>query len=32
VTDPGSRFMKNAKEKIELSYNPQVTVDREGFI
>ncbi len=32
VTDPGSRFMKNAKGKIELSYNPQVTVDRNGFI
>ena len=32
VTDPGSRFMKNAKGKIELSYNPQVTVERRGFI
>jgi transposase len=32
VTDPGSRFMKNAKGKIELSYNPQVTVDRSGII
>ena len=27
LTDPSSRFMKNAKGKIELSYNPQVTVD-----
>jgi transposase len=32
LTDPGSRFMKNAKGKIELSYNPQVTVDRGGYI
>jgi transposase len=32
ITDPESRFMKNKKGKIELSYNPQVTVDRGGFI
>jgi transposase len=32
VTDPSSRFMKNAKGKIELSYNPQMTVERNGFI
>ena len=32
VTDPSSRFMKNAKGKIELSYNPQITVERNGFI
>lgn len=32
ITDPGSRFMKNKKGRIELSYNPQVTVDKGGFI
>lgn len=32
VTDPESRFMKNKKGRIELSYNPQVTVDKGGFI
>lgn len=32
LTDPGSRFMKTKGGKIELSYNPQVTVDRNGFI
>jgi transposase len=32
VTDPESRFMKSKKGRIELSYNPQVTVDKEGFI
>jgi len=32
VTDPDSRFMKNKKGRIELSYNPQVTVDGKGFI
>lgn len=32
TTDPESRFMKNKKGRIELSYNPQVTVDRGGFI
>jgi len=32
LTDPGSRFMKNKKGRIELSYNPQVTVDGKGFV
>jgi transposase len=32
ITDPESRFMKNKKDKIELSYNPQITVDKNGFI
>jgi transposase len=32
TTDPDSRFMKNKKGKIELSYNGQVTTDRRGFI
>ena len=32
TTDPNSRFMKNKKGRIELSYNPQVTVDKGGFI
>ena len=32
ITDPESRFMKNKKGKIELSYNPQLTVDKGGFI
>jgi len=32
TTDPASRFMKNKKGRIELSYNPQVTVDKGGFI
>jgi transposase len=32
VTDPGSRFIKNSKGKIELSYNAQITVDNGGFI
>jgi transposase len=32
VTDPDSRFIKNGKGKIELSYNAQVTVDNRGFI
>lgn len=32
VTDPGSRFIKNGKGKIELSYNAQITVDKGGFI
>lgn len=32
ITDPVSRFMKNKKGRIELSYNPQVTVDKEGFV
>lgn len=32
VTDPESRFMKNKKGRIELSYNPQLTVDKQGFV
>ena len=32
TTDPGSRFMKNKSDRIEFSYNPQVTVDKAGFI
>lgn len=32
ITDSDSRFMKNKKGKIELSYNPQLTVDKGGFI
>ena len=32
VTDPESRFMKSKKGKIEFSYNPQLTVDKKGFI
>ncbi len=32
TTDPESRFIKNSKGRIELSYNAQVTVDRKGFI
>jgi len=32
TTDPGSCFMKNKKGRIELSYNPQVMVERNGFI
>jgi len=32
TTDPDSRFMKNKKGRIELSYNPQVSVDKGGFI
>jgi transposase len=28
TTDPESRFMKNKKGRIELSYSPQITVDR----
>jgi len=32
TTDPECRFMKNKKGRIELSYNPQVTVDKIGFI
>lgn len=32
TTDPDSRFMKNKKGKIELSYNGQVTTERRGFI
>ncbi len=32
ITDPESRFMKNKKGRIELSYNPQLTVDKGGFV
>lgn len=32
ITDPDSRFMKTQGGDIDLSYNPQVTVDRTGFI
>src|SRR4030065_2409121 len=32
ITDPESRFMKNKKGRIELSYNPQLTVDKARFI
>jgi transposase len=32
VTDPNSRFIKNGKGRIELSYNTQITVDKRGFI
>src|SRR3989344_1330656 len=32
ITDPESRFMMNKKGKLELSYNPQLTVDKHGFI
>ena len=31
-TDPDSRFMLNKKGKIELSYNAQLVVDRNGLI
>lgn len=30
--DPESRFMKNKTGKIEFSYNPQITTDKQGFI
>jgi transposase len=32
ISDPDSRFMKTPEGDIDLSYNPQVTVDRTGFI
>jgi transposase len=32
ITDPESRYMKNKKNKIEFSYNTQITVDKKGFI
>ncbi|MGB7533215.1 MAG: IS1182 family transposase [Halobacteriota archaeon] len=32
ITDPEARFMKNKKERIELSYNPQITVDHDSGI
>ncbi len=30
--DPDSRFMKNKKGRIELSYNAQISVDKNGII
>lgn len=32
LTDPEARFMKNKKERIELSYNPQITADHDSGI
>ncbi len=32
TTDPESRFMPSKKGKIEFSYNPQITTERNGFI
>jgi len=32
ITDPESRFMKTKKGRIELSYNPQITTESNGFI
>jgi len=32
TTDPESRFMLSKKGKIEFSYNPQVTTEKNGFI
>jgi len=32
LTDPEARFMENKKERIELSYNPQNTVDHDSGI
>ena len=32
MTDPQSRFMKNKKGRIELSYNPHRTVHKKGFV
>lgn len=32
TTDPDSRFMKNKSGRIESSYNPQITVERNGII
>jgi transposase len=32
ITDPESRFMENKKKRIELSYNPQITVDHDSGI
>lgn len=32
LTDPEARFMKNRKERIELSYNPQITVDHDSGV
>ena len=30
ITDPEARFMKNKKERIELAYNSQITVDHDS--
>ncbi|CEG14005.1 transposase (fragment) [groundwater metagenome] len=32
VTDPEARFMKNKKDRKELSFNPQITVDHNSGI
>jgi len=32
LSDPEARFMKNKKERIELSYNPQITADHDSGI
>lgn len=32
LVDAESRFMRNKKKKFELSYNPQLTTDKKGFI
>ena len=32
LTDPESLFMENNKERIELSYNPQITADHDSGI
>ena len=32
ITDPEARFMMNKKERIELSYNQQITVDHDSGI
>jgi transposase len=32
LSDPESRFMENKKERIELSYNPQITADHDSGI
>jgi len=32
LTDPEARFMKNKKGRVELSYNPQITVDHKTGI
>jgi len=31
-TDPDSRYMRNKKNKLELGYNAQITVDKNGII
>ncbi len=32
ITDPECRFMLSKKGKIEFSYNPQITTEKNGFI